>query len=257
MTNRKVLGCSAVALALFGSAPAQAQGLVSGKRISAALAGEAVAAAVQACAEKKYTVSAVMVDFSGVQQAALRGDGTGPENLAIANDKAYTAVSFQADTAELVARAYNLSRSQLDEFSASSQAKAVAAQAEGRFAREIVPYPVPQPDGSVLAFAMDEHPRPGTTVQTLSSLKPAFREDGVIHAGNASGIVDGAAAVAFRGVSLRHSIRMFEVPRFFINRSDSHESFQQKVAGHYDWLGAIQESTPHWLKAMVSPEDKY
>jgi acetyl-CoA acyltransferase len=101
----------------------------------------------------------------------------------------------QGLSAELVARAYNLSRSQLDEFSAGSQAKAAAARAEGRFAREIVSYPVLQPDGSVLAFAVDEHPRPGTTVQTLSSLKPAFREDGVIHAGNASGIVDGAAAV--------------------------------------------------------------
>jgi uncharacterized protein GlcG (DUF336 family) len=79
--------------------------LVSSKRVSAALASEAVWAAVQACADKKYTVSAILLDYSGVQQAALRGDGTGPENAAIANDKAYTAVTFEMDTADIVARA--------------------------------------------------------------------------------------------------------------------------------------------------------
>ena len=101
----------------------------------------------------------------------------------------------QGLSAELVARAYHLSRSQLDEFAAGSQAKATAARAEGRFVKEIVPVPVRGPDGKEHAFAEDEYLRPGTTVQTLSALKPAFREDGVIHAGNSSGIVDGAAAV--------------------------------------------------------------
>ena len=102
--------CLAAAAGTLWVAAAQAQaeeGLLSTKRISASLAGEAVAAAVQACAEKKYTVSAVLVDADGVQQAALRGDGTGPENLMIANDKAFTAVSFQSDTAEIVARSRN------------------------------------------------------------------------------------------------------------------------------------------------------
>ncbi len=67
----------------------------------------------------------------------------------------------------------------------------------------------------------------------------------------------GAAAVAFRSVTARESIRVFEVPRFFVNRSDTLHSFEQKVKGHFDWLGSIQEGTPRWLKAMVSPEDKY
>jgi uncharacterized protein GlcG (DUF336 family) len=89
------------------AADARADGLLNTKRISSALAGEAVASAVQACAEKKYTVSAVLVDADGVQQAALRGDGTGPDNMFIANDKAYTALSFQTDTAEMVGRPNN------------------------------------------------------------------------------------------------------------------------------------------------------
>lgn len=85
----------------------QAAGLVNAKRVSAALASEAVAAAVQACAEKKYNVSAVLLDYSGVQQAVLRGDRTGPENTTIANDKAFTAVSFETDTADIVERTKN------------------------------------------------------------------------------------------------------------------------------------------------------
>ncbi|HXX30263.1 MAG TPA: thiolase family protein, partial [Myxococcaceae bacterium] len=101
----------------------------------------------------------------------------------------------QGLSAELVARAWHLSRGQLDEFAAHSQAKAAEARAAGRFQREILPVPVRAPDGTELSFAADEHLRPGTTVQTLAALKPAFREDGLLHAGNSSGIVDGAAAV--------------------------------------------------------------
>jgi uncharacterized protein GlcG (DUF336 family) len=106
-TIRNVCCMSAAVLALSALAPAAQAELLNTKRIPAGLAGEAVAAAVQACAEKKYTVGAVLVDADGVQQAALRGDGTGPENIFIANDKAFTAVSFQSDTAEIVARSRN------------------------------------------------------------------------------------------------------------------------------------------------------
>jgi uncharacterized protein GlcG (DUF336 family) len=109
MIIRSDLRCYVAALALtaFTIPAAQSQGLLSTKRISSALAAEAVAAAVKSCTDKKFTVSAVLLDVSGMQQAALRGDGTGPENMAIANDKAYTAVSFQMDTAELIARSRN------------------------------------------------------------------------------------------------------------------------------------------------------
>jgi uncharacterized protein GlcG (DUF336 family) len=98
------ISVAALVLSALATPAAHAQGLVNAKRVSAELAAEAVAAAVQGCAEKKFSVSATLLDFDGVQQASLRGDGTGPENLAIANDKAYTAVTFQTDTAEIVAR---------------------------------------------------------------------------------------------------------------------------------------------------------
>lgn len=67
----------------------------------------------------------------------------------------------------------------------------------------------------------------------------------------------GAAAVAFRSVTARNSLKVFEIPRFFVNRSDSPLNFRRKVEGYMDWLGPIQESAPTWLKAVVSPEDKY
>jgi acetyl-CoA acyltransferase len=101
----------------------------------------------------------------------------------------------QGLSAELVARKWSLSRGQLDEYAALSQARAAEARAQGRFRKEILPVPVRAPDDTERLFAEDEHIRPGTTVQTLAILKPAFREDGVLHAGNSSGIVDGAAAV--------------------------------------------------------------
>jgi uncharacterized protein GlcG (DUF336 family) len=96
----------AAALALAGLAPAaaQAEGLVSAKRLSASLAAELVLAAVTACAQKDYHVGAVVLDTGGVQQAALRGDGAAGQNVLNAIDKAYTAVSFGTDTAELVER---------------------------------------------------------------------------------------------------------------------------------------------------------
>src|SRR5258708_37921776 len=94
-----------LALAAFVQPAASAEGRVSAKRLSASLAAELVMAAVTACAQKSYHVGAVVLDTSGVQQAALRGDGAAAQNVLNAIDKAYTAVSFGTDTAELVERA--------------------------------------------------------------------------------------------------------------------------------------------------------
>jgi acetyl-CoA C-acetyltransferase len=98
-------------------------------------------------------------------------------------------------TAEKVAEQYGISRAEQDEFAAASQAKAAAAIESGRFADEIVPVMLPQRKGDPVRFDKDEHVRPGTTVESLSKLKPAFKKDGTVTAGNASGINDGAAAV--------------------------------------------------------------
>ncbi len=98
-------------------------------------------------------------------------------------------------TAENVAEKYNVTREEQDEFSAISQNKAEAAIKAGKFKEEIVPIAVPQPKGEPVLFDTDEFPRFGTTKETLAKLKPAFKKDGTVTAGNASGINDGAAAV--------------------------------------------------------------
>ena len=97
-------------------------------------------------------------------------------------------------TAENVAEKYGLTREELDAFSANSQQKAVAAQESGAFDEEIVPVEVKSKKGTVI-FNKDEGPREGTTAESLSKLKPAFKKDGIVTAGNSSGINDGAAAV--------------------------------------------------------------
>src|SRR5438552_12470889 len=93
-------------------------------------------------------------------------------------------------TAENVAEKYNVSRERMDEYAALSQNRAVEAQKNGFFEREITPYPLP--DGTLAT--QDDGPRPGTTVEKLAELKPAFKEDGKVTAGNACPLNDGAAA---------------------------------------------------------------
>src|SRR2546428_5312024 len=97
-------------------------------------------------------------------------------------------------TAEKVADRYGVSREAQDKFAAESQRRAAAAIAEGRFDDQIVPVAIPQKKGDPLIARVDEHPRPGTTVESLSRLKPAFREGGRVTAGNSSGINDAGAA---------------------------------------------------------------
>jgi acetyl-CoA C-acetyltransferase len=98
-------------------------------------------------------------------------------------------------TAENLVAKYDLSREQQDAFAAASQQKAVAAIEAGRFVDEITPILIPQRKGEPLAFATDEQPRAGTTAESLGKLKPAFKKDGSVTAGNASSLNDGAAAV--------------------------------------------------------------
>ena len=98
-------------------------------------------------------------------------------------------------TAENIAEKYQVSREQQDLFAASSQNKAEAAIKAGRFKDEIVPIEIRQKKGPAIHFLEDEYPRSGITVEALSKLKPAFKKDGTVTAGNASGVNDGAAAV--------------------------------------------------------------
>ena len=105
-----------------------------------------------------------------------------------------TGLPNQGIGADMIADEYDISREDLDTYSAESQRRAAQATAEGRFENEIIPVPV-SIDGETVMMAKDEGIREGTTVEKLGTLKPAFSEDGKITAGNSSQISDGAAAV--------------------------------------------------------------
>ena len=98
-------------------------------------------------------------------------------------------------TAENIAEQFNISREDQDELALTSQTRAINAIEQGRFKDEIIPVSIPQRKGDPIVFDTDEHPRKGTTLEGLQKLRPAFKKDGTVTAGNASGINDGAAAV--------------------------------------------------------------
>ena len=103
-------------------------------------------------------------------------------------------------TAENVAEKYQISRADQDSFAVESQRRAAAAISAGHFKSQILPMEV-QAGRKTMVFDTDEHPKPDTTAETLAGLKPAFRKDGVVTAGNASGINDGAGAVVLASES--------------------------------------------------------
>ncbi len=104
-------------------------------------------------------------------------------------------VDAMGETAENLADRDQISRADQDAFALHSQQKAAAAQSRGRLAKEIVPVTIPQKKGDALVFSQDEFIKPKTTLEGLSALKPSFRKDGTVTAGNASGLNDGAAAL--------------------------------------------------------------
>jgi acetyl-CoA C-acetyltransferase len=104
-------------------------------------------------------------------------------------------------TAENLVDKYAISREEQDAFAAASQQKAVAAIEAGRFTDEITPILIPSRKGEPVSFASDEQPRAGTTAESLAKLKPAFKKDGSVTAGNASSLNDGAAAVLLMSAS--------------------------------------------------------
>ena len=120
-------------------------------------------------------------------------------------------------TAETLAQQYRVSRAEQDEFAWESQERAVRARDEGRFDDELVPVPSLRKPGEI-ALARDEHPRKGTTLESLARLAPVFAEDGTVTAGNASGITDGAAALVLTkrsrarqyGLEVLATLRAFE-----------------------------------------------
>jgi acetyl-CoA C-acetyltransferase len=151
-------------------------------------------------------------------------------------------------TAENVAARFNVSRPEQDSFALASQQKAARAIKEGRFRQEIVPVNVPQKKGAPLIFDTDEHPRPNTTLEALAALKPVFKKDGTVTAGNASGINDGGAALVVMSMEKANSLGLNPLVRIVAYATAG-------VAPEIMGTGPIPASQKALAKAGLSVKD--
>lgn len=152
------------------------------------------------------------------------------------------------ETAENVAEKYNVNRADQDLFAVHSQQKAAASSRKGRFKEEIVPVVIPQKKGDPLVFDTDEFIKPGTSQETLSKLRAAFREGGTVTAGNASGINDGAAALLIASESFIKKNNIKPLARII---SSSVTGVEPRVMG----IGPVTAANAALKKAGLSFSD--
>ncbi len=181
--------------------PDMVPGMTVGKVCGSGLKATHLAAQAIKCGDAEIVIAGGQENMSAsphVLQGSRDGFRMGDAKLvdSMINDGLWDAFNnyHMGTTAENVARKFDISRREQDEFAAASQQKAEAAQKAGRFKNEIAPIEIVSRKGTTL-FDADEYIRAGTTVEALSALQPAFAKDGTVTAGNASGINDGAAAV--------------------------------------------------------------
>jgi 3-oxoadipyl-CoA thiolase len=186
---------------------------------------QAVASAAQAirAGEGECFIAGGVESMSRAPWVMLKPDAPFPRSAPAVADSTigwrFTNPAFPDDwtvsmgeTAENVAERYSIGREEQDRFACESQRRAAAAAAEGRFAGEIVPVTVRERGREVVVSA-DEHPRPDTTVESLGTLRPAFRQGGTVTAGSASGINDGASAVLLMSRTAADAARLRPMAR--------------------------------------------
>ncbi len=159
------------------------------------------AAALIAAGVNDIAIAGGVESMSHIPMGAsfLHGPGTPfPESV-----MSKYALTNQGIAAEMIAEEWHLTRNACDAFAVTSQERAAAADARGAFNQEIAPVAVVE-NGTTRMISHDQGIRPGTTLEGLSSLKPAFREDGILHAGNSSQISDGAAALLLMSEETAH-----------------------------------------------------
>ena len=190
---------------LLAGLPQEVPGSTVNRLCGSSMDAVAIAARAIAAGEMELAIAGGVESMSRAPFVMNKGDAPFARGVALEDttlgwrfvnpkmEQAYGTHSM-AETAENVAAEWKVSRADQDAFALRSQQRAGAAIAAGRFDDEIVPVTVPQRKGPVTVSA-DEHPRPDTTLEALSRLKPIVRPDGTVTAGNASGINDGACAI--------------------------------------------------------------
>jgi acetyl-CoA C-acetyltransferase len=187
---------------LKGGLPTSINAFTINKVCGSGLKAVMLAAQAVKCGDADFVLAGGMESMSNAPHLMknLRG-GVRMGNFqaidAMIHDGLWCAVNnvHMGTLAEYTAEKAGLSRNDLDAFSADSQQKAAKAIAAGAFAKEIVPISIPQKKGDPIAFATDEAVKGNTTVESLGKLRPAFQKDGIVTAGNAPGLTDGAAAL--------------------------------------------------------------
>lgn len=157
-------------------------------------------------------------------------------------------VDAMGETAENVAEIYKISREDQDAFALWSQQKAVKAIASGRFEKEIAPIEIPQKKGDALVFKTDEFAKPNTTLEGLQKLKPSFRKEGTVTAGNASGLNDGAAAILLAG---EKSIKSYNLKPLARIVSSAVVGVEPRIMG----LGPVEAANKALAKAGLNWND--
>lgn len=157
-------------------------------------------------------------------------------------------VDAMGETAENVAEMHKISREDQDAFALWSQQKAAKAVAAGRFEKEIVGVEIPQKKGDAILFSKDEFAKPNTTLEGLQKLKPAFRKDGSVTAGNAAGLNDGAAALLLAGENAIKSYNLKPLARIV---SSAVTGIEPRIMG----LGPVEAAKLALKKAGLSWND--
>lgn len=157
-------------------------------------------------------------------------------------------VDAMGETAENVAEMHKISREAQDAFALWSQQKAAKAIAAGRFEKEIVPVEIPQKKGDALIFKTDEFAKANTTLEGLQKLKPSFRKEGTVTAGNASGLNDGAAAILLAGENAIKSYNLKPLARIV---SSAVVGVEPRIMG----LGPVEAANLALKKANLTWKD--
>jgi 3-oxoadipyl-CoA thiolase len=157
-------------------------------------------------------------------------------------------VDAMGETAENLADRDKISRDDQDKFSYASQMKAKAAQEKGRFKKEIIPVSIPQKKGDAIIFDKDEFAKPSTTIEGLLKLKPSFRKDGTVTAGNSSGLNDGAAALL---LASEDAIKIYNLKPLARIVSSAVIGVEPRIMG----IGPVEASNKALAKAGLKMSD--
>jgi acetyl-CoA C-acetyltransferase len=188
--------------ALGGGLPVEVAALTVNKVCGSGLKAVALAAQGVMTGDSSIVVAGGMESMSNTpfllpfaRDGYRLGDGTLVDSMLHDGLRDAFEHFHMGNTGEIVSEMYSISRQRQDEYALNSHLKAVRAITEGRFKGEIVDVPVPQKNTEPRTFNTDEGPRPDATIEALRALKPAFKKEGTVTAGNAPGVNDGAAAV--------------------------------------------------------------